>query len=269
MIEPRVVHYASHPTQGGSTDLSADLYLLAPRRRADLVIWLHAGGFRTGGRAHGNHKRLAATFARNGVASAFIDYRLARPPAVLRPATRAALRALRVEAKAVGEEMHPTFIGPRALAVVEDCVAFLNFIHENRAEYGLGGRYILAGSSAGAISALNVLYLPEALGLTRPPIATVLSFSGGFAYPRYLHPTGARILAINAPGDERVPVSSIRRFAELTPDPVLLIESDAQAHGTTRVSKADTLTASIERCVAFHRAENPLAIPIPTAAGTG
>lgn len=249
-------------------DLSADLYLLAPRRRADLVVWLHAGGFRTGGRAHGNHTRLAATFARNGVASAFIDYRLARPAAVLRPETKALLPALTADAKAAGEEMSPTFVGPRALAVVEDCVAFLNFIHERHQEFGLGGRFILAGSSAGAISVLNTLYLPKALGLTRPPVATVLCFSGGFAYPSYVHETGARILALNAPGDERVPISSIRRLARLAPDPILLIESDAQAHGTTRISKADTLSASIERCVAFHRAEDPLALPIPDFEGT-
>ena len=153
------------------------------------------------------------------------------------------------------------------MAVVEDCVAFLNFVYDRRKEYGLGGRIILAGSSAGAISALNVLYLPEALGLSRPSIATVLSFSGGFAYPSYIRPTGARILAINAPGDQRVPISSIRRLARMTPDPIRLVESDEQAHGTTRISKAERFSASIERCIAFDRAEDPLAFPISVDEG--
>lgn len=269
-IEPVTIPYATHPTRRGEAALCADLYLPPDRDRpADLVTWLHSGGFRTGSRRHRNHARIAAEFARHGIAAAFIDYRLARPPAVLRRRTAAALASLVAEAEAAGEEMHPTFYGPRALAVVEDCCAFLAHAATLADRFGLSGRMLLAGSSAGAISALNTLYLPATLGLDRPPVATVLAFSGGFAYPSRVKATGARILALHSPGDTRVPVSSIRRLAAHTPDPMLLVEAEAQRHGEPTLHPAEPLAEAVARLVAFDRAEAPLTLPFaaPQEAG--
>lgn len=263
-IEPVTFPYATHPTRRGERELCADLYRPAGDDPADLLTWLHSGGFRTGSRQHRKHALIAAELARHGIATAFIDYRLARPPAVLRSETAARLYALVAEAEAAGEEMHPTFYGVRALAVVEDCCAFLAHAAAHAAEYGLSGRMLLGGSSAGAISALNTLYLPGHLGLERPGIATVFAFSGGFAYPGRLAPTGARILAVHAPGDARVPVSSIRRLAAHTPDPMLLVEAEDQRHGELTLRPGETLAAAVARLVAFDRAPDPLALPFAT-----
>lgn len=269
-IEPVTIPYATHPTRRGEAALYADLCLPPDRDRpADLLTWLHSGGFRTGSRQHRNHARIAAEFARHGYATAFIDYRLARPPAVLRRRTAAALGPLVAEAEAAGEEMHPTFYGPRALAVVEDCCAFLSLAATRGADLGLSGRMLLAGSSAGAISALNTLYLPAVLGLDRPPVATVLAFSGGFAYPSRLAATGARILALHAPGDARVPVTSIRRLAARTPDPMLLIEAEAQRHGEPTLHPGEPLAEAVARLVAFDRAAEPLTLPFATPQEAG
>ena len=257
MVEPVTIRYAVHPTLRGERELLADLYLPATGRPADLLTWMHSGGFRTGSRQHRNHARIAAEFARHGYATAFIDYRLARPPAVLRPQTESALPALEADAIAAGEEMHPTFYGRRALAVVEDCCAFLTHAAGAAESYGLSGRMLLGGSSAGAISALNTAYLPPVLGLSRPAIATVFAFSGGFAYPGHLAPSGARILAQHAPGDVRVPVSSIRRLAAISPDPLILIEDEAQGHGEPQRNPGETLAAAVDRLVDFDRAAAP------------
>lgn len=249
--------YASHPTQQGLQVLEADLYLPERDRPTDLITWMHSGGFRSGTRAHRSHAKIARIFGRHGYAMAFIDYRLARPGAVLRPESEAKLPALVADAEAAGEEMHPTFYGPRALAVVEDCCAFLRFASERAAEFNLSGRMILGGSSAGAISALNTLYLAGPLELERPAIAAVLAFSGGFAYPSFLTPTGARIIAQHSPRDQRVPVSSIRRFAERSPDEVRLTIEEKNEHGALPLTPDESLRDAIRRIVDFDREAAP------------
>ena len=63
----------------------------------------------------------------------------------------------------------------------------------------------------------------------------VLSFSGGFAYPSYIRPTGARILAINAPGDQRVPISQYellkKNLEKAGRPPEVTIVEDKEGHG--------------------------------------
>lgn len=254
--------YAEHPLVTGPRPLLAEVYLPDGPGPFPLVTWMHSGGFRTGTRLHRNHTRLAAAFNEAGYAAAFIDYRLARPPAVLRPASLDALDALIADARAAGEEMPDSFYGARPLAVVEDCCAFLRYAVAHRDLWRLSGRLIVAGSSAGAISALNTLYLPGVLGLEAPPIATVLAFSGGFAYPGHLRATGARILALHNPADRRVPISSIRRLSDLCPDPIRLIESDRNAHGDPQLTPAEPLPRAVARCLAFDRADDPLAVDL-------
>ena len=263
MAEKQTVTYAEQPHRKGFRALEADLWLPEGPGPFPLLTWMHSGGFRTGSRMHPAHDRIAAEFMRHGYAMAFIDYRLARPVAVLGPRTEAALPDLLAEAEAAGETMNETFLGARPMAVVEDCCAFLAYAQAHAADLRLSGRWLLGGSSAGAISALNVLWLAKSLGLVRPRIETVFAFSGGFAYPPRLHQTGARILAVHNPADDRVPVSSIRRLAGMVPDPMVLIESDFQAHGDLTLGPAETLAAAVDRCVAFDRAEDPLALRLP------
>ncbi|MFZ5709602.1 MAG: hypothetical protein ACOY4T_07955 [Pseudomonadota bacterium] len=256
MAAATTLTYATHPTRKGARALEADLYLPDGTGPFDLMVWMHSGGFRSGSRQHRNHALIAAEFGKAGIASAFIDYRLARPPAILRPATEAALPALVADAAAAGEEMAESFLGARPLAVVEDACAFLALAEARRSDWRLSGTYLLAGSSAGAISALNALWLPPALSLARPPVATVFSFSGGFGYPSFRRPTGAKVLALHGPGDRRVPVSSIRRVAAATgpgDDPVTLIEDARNDHGDLRLTPGETLAAAVARAAAFHR----------------
>jgi acetyl esterase/lipase len=261
MTSPLVLTYAEHPTRKGPRALQANLFLPVTANPAPLVVWMHSGGFRSGSREHPVHARMAEAFAGHGYAIAFIDYRLARPPAILTPSVEDALPALIAEAEANGSEMHETFYGPRPLGVVEDCCAFLRLAADKARDWNLSGRFLLGGSSAGAISALNTLYLPARLGLTRPAVSTVLAFSGGYAYARPAA-SGARILALNNPADERVPIASIRRLAAACPDPCLLVESDAQDHGALTLDPSEPLAEAVARCVAFDQAADPLALDI-------
>lgn len=260
------VTYATHPIWKGERALLADIYLPDTTAKADLLVWLHSGGFRTGSRTHRNHARIAAEFAKHGYACAFIDYRLARPPAVLSRRTKKYLPALVTDAQNAGETMPESYFGPRALAVVEDCCAFLMHAVVNHLNWGLTGRFLLGGSSVGAVSALNVLYLPHHLSLKRPPIATVLAYSGGFAYPSFLWPTGARILAQSSPSDDHIPISSIRRLKwslhDLQGDICLQIENDAQPHDDIRLFPQERLSAAVQRAVLFDRSPDPLSLSV-------
>lgn len=263
MVRTVTVTYATARTIKGDHPLMADV-TLPDGPPSDLMVWMHSGGFRTGSRLHRNHAVIARRFALHGIATAFIDYRLARPPAVLGDTTAAMLPALQADATAAGEEMTDSFWGPRPLAVVEDACAFLQHAERQTKAWNISGKFILAGSSAGAISALNTLWLPAYLGLTRPQITTVFAFSGGFAYPSFRHPTGARILALHNPTDARVPISSIRRLAARTTnsdDPVTLIEDSQNNHGDLRVTPQEPVRAAVARLTAFHRAVAP-AMPI-------
>lgn len=246
--------YADGPTKKGVRELEVDIFQPEMEGPFDLLVWMHSGGFRSGSRTHRAHTQLAEAFGTHGIATAFIDYRLARPKAVLTDAVAGRVDQLIAEAVASGEEMTETFYGPRPLAVVEDCCAFLRRAEEWADELRLSSRYLLGGSSSGAISALNTLYLAGPLGLERPEISTILSFSGGFAYTPSLHPTGARIMAMHNAADEKVPISSIRRLAQTTLDPMVLIESEESRHGDLRVASEESLENAVARCVAFDQA---------------
>lgn len=251
MTTGEMLSYAVHVDRRGAVPLSALFFRAEGTAPAPLVVWMHSGGFRTGRIDHPNHPRIAEEFARRGYASAFVQYRLARPPAILQPLTEARLAALVADARAAREEMTESFWQERPLAVVEDCCAFLNYAEAQRAELGLSGDYVLAGSSAGAISALNTLYLPRYLGLIRPHVRTVIAFSGAFAYPSFVWQTGARILAVHSPGDGQVPISSIRRLAEVVEDEMILIDCDVQTHGDLRLEPGESMATAVERCIRF------------------
>jgi hypothetical protein len=262
MVRTVSVTYATSPTVRGDRTLMADL-TLPDQGPSDLIVWMHSGGFRTGSRDHRSHQVIARQFAQHGLATAVIDYRLARPPAVLQPGSQSMLPALQADAKAAGVDM-PESWGARPLAVVEDVCAFLAHAATQGKAWNLSGRYLLGGSSAGAISALNTLWLPRFLGLACPPITTVLAYSGGFAYPSFRHVTGARIYALHNPGDTRVPISSIRRLAAtggVGDDPVTLIEDARSSHGDFRITPEEPVRDAIARAVAFHRATEPDARP--------
>lgn len=249
------VVYATQPTKRGPLDVQADLYLPQATGPRPVAVWLHAGGFWTGSRRNRMHAAIAAAFARHGYATVVPDYRLQKPNGILRLETRRRLPALFADAEACGEEMQPLFWRHAAMAVLDDMGALFDWLAANRAALRLGETVLLAGSSAGGISALNAAYLLERVGFARPPLSSVAVMSGGFAYPSFAAGAAVRVLALHNPADEQVPVSSIRRLAALRSDTVTLIESGAMAHGALTLDPAETLEDGVARLVRFDRGE--------------
>jgi acetyl esterase/lipase len=199
------------------------------------------------------HAAIAAAFARHGYATLVPDYRLQKPNGLLRQETRRRMPEFFAEAEACGEEMQPLFWRHAAMAVLDDMGAFFDWLATHRERFGLAENALLAGSSAGGITALNAAYLLDRVGFAAPLLSSVAVLSGGFAYPSFAVAQSTRVLAMHNPSDVQVPVSSIRRLAALRPDTVMLIESDTMIHGEVTLGPSESLQMGVERLVRFDR----------------
>lgn len=245
--------YATQPTKQGPVALHLDLYLPPSAGPVPVAIWLHAGGFWTGTRRNRMHAAIAAAFARHGYATLVPDYRLQKPNGLLRLETRRCLPAFFADAEACGEEMQPLFWRHAAMAVLDDMGELFGWLSMHRNELGLAENVLLAGSSAGGITALNTAYLLDHVGFPPAPLSSVAVLSGGFAYPSFAGTATTRILALHNPSDVQVPVSSIRRLAAQRPDTVTLVESEYMVHGALTLVPGEALEAGVDRLVRFDR----------------
>jgi acetyl esterase/lipase len=160
-----VVYGSAVKQDGTAISLYADVY----RPTGDtstarpLVIWIHGGSFRSGSRTSAELVDLANTFARKGYVGASISYRLS----------------------ANGCAVVDAACGESIVDATEDAQAAVRFFRDNAATYGIDpGRIAVWGTSAGAITALNVGYRASVPGNSGTPgvsseVLAAVSFSGG------------------------------------------------------------------------------------------
>jgi acetyl esterase/lipase len=117
--------------QAGRTVLRLDVYRSGktPKANAPLIIWVHGGGFTSGGRA--DLFQYAQDFAERGYLSAAVDYRLSGKAVDAQHDTQAAVRFFRKRAKDFGIDQR---------------------------------KIVVAGYSAGAQAALRVAFRSEDAG---------------------------------------------------------------------------------------------------------
>ena len=147
------VTYGSAVDQHGTTiALKLDLY----RPVGDTVVgrpaivWVHGGGFSSGDKTSPELVDEATTFAQKGYVTVSINYRLAAGCS----ATALDLASCRT---AISNAMH-------------DAQAAVRFVRANASSYGVDrGRIAIGGSSAGAITALNVGDNPDDPGTSGNP----------------------------------------------------------------------------------------------------
>ena len=118
MSEP-ITSYATYATQktaDGRKDLQVKFFHPA---EADgplpLLVWVHAGGFRTGDIESNGHTRIARNFAKHGYACAFVEYRLRASAEDLDAKTQALLPDLIKDAQTHSANVNPDFIGAREI----------------------------------------------------------------------------------------------------------------------------------------------------------
>ncbi len=262
LVRDHTVKYARMPGAGGVTHLHARL-ILPPDCDAPhpLLIWFHSGGFRTGSIEHTAHGNIGTLFAQRGIATAFVQYRLKTPREALSRQTQSLFDDLQEDVDTYDFRLNPFFTGPAGLAPMEDGFVFFQWLGQHGAKYGLANRLMLGGSSAGAITALNLLFLPRHLGITLPRISSAFVMSGAFAYPSFYEAVPTRILMQHSPQDTRVSITSIRHFSVMARTHSSLLEHPLNVHGDLRLTRAETREAAIDRLIRFDQGQD-LSSPI-------
>jgi acetyl esterase/lipase len=190
------VAYGSAPNATGQLQtLTLDVYRPTGDTvtRRPLIIWVHGGSFRAGSKTSAEIVDEATTFARKGYVTASINYRLSSS-------------------------------GCGGSAPVAECVAAINRAREDaqaavrffRARAGTYGvdanRIAIGGSSAGAITALNVGYQPNNPGNSGNPgyssaVGAAVSLSGAVIFTGEVGPGDAPALLFHGTSDGLVPHS--------------------------------------------------------------
>jgi acetyl esterase/lipase len=152
------------------------------------IVWVHGGSFAFGNKSSPEIVDEANTFARKGYVSVAINYRL--NPGGCITVTVACITAI-VDAK-------------------HDAQAAVRYLRANAASLGIDtNRIAIAGTSAGAITALNVGYGPEDVGDSGNPgfsstVRAAVSLSGA-ALTTTPNPGEAKALLFHGTADTLVP----------------------------------------------------------------
>jgi pimeloyl-ACP methyl ester carboxylesterase len=156
------------------------------------IVWVHGGSFRAGSKSSGEIVDQANVFARKGYVNVAINYRLSSvgcvpgaPPAVC--------------TGAITNAKH-------------DAQAAVRYLRANAASLGIDPALIaIAGTSAGAITAINVGYSPDEVGSSGNPgfpsdVRAAVSLSGA-ALTTAPNPGEASVLLFHGTNDPLVPYS--------------------------------------------------------------
>lgn len=154
---------------GAPVDLALDLREPAgdtsPARPA--IVWVHGGSFSTGSRTSPELVDQGTVFARKGYVNASISYRLTPGGCLAANPTESCVQAIE--------------------RAQHDAQAAVRFLRANAATYRIDPeRIAIAGTSAGAITAINVGFGPDDPGTSGNPgyssaVKAAVSFSGAQA----------------------------------------------------------------------------------------
>ncbi len=172
------VTYGSAVDQLGQTvTLTLDVY----RPSGDTItsrpaiVWVHGGSFSSGDKTSPELVDEATTFAKKGYVNASINYRLSPDGCSAAAPTASCVTAI--------------------IDAMHDAQAAVRFLRANATPYGVdGNRIAIGGTSAGAITALDVGYNPDDPGTSGNP-----GFSSAVGGAVSL--SGARILGTANAGD--------------------------------------------------------------------
>jgi acetyl esterase/lipase len=163
------VSYGSAVDQQGTTvDLKLDVYRPAgdTNTKRPAIVWVHGGGFSGGDKTSGEIVAEATDMAKKGYVNVSINYRL-YPPGCSASSGGSQVGCV----QAIIDAQH-------------DAQAAVRFLRKNAATYGVDtNRLAIGGSSAGAITALNVGANAEDPGTSGNPgfssaVKGALSLSG-------------------------------------------------------------------------------------------
>jgi alpha-beta hydrolase superfamily lysophospholipase len=175
VVTPDVVYGQGEVNGGGtSADLLLDLYVpdVDGQDTFPLVVTIHGGGFNGGSKDATTF--VSEQFAQRGYIVASIDYRVTGDAPV--PTSRV---------EPIYDDLgrpDASTIPNAVVAAMDDTMTALDFLHVRPDVEP--SQTVLWGNSAGAITAMFVGYGMDDFDIERPPVAAVISNSGGFVGQR-------------------------------------------------------------------------------------
>jgi acetyl esterase/lipase len=154
-----VVYRQTVDYRGNPVELALDIYRPAGDTATDrpAIVWLYGGWFAFGDKRDDYIVRFATESARRGYVGVAVNYRV-RP------------------------DLDTTNLGEIYLAMLDahdDAVAAVQWLAAHASEYGIDPEAIAAsGWSAGAVTSLNLAYMPGTRGPETSPIAAALPVAG-------------------------------------------------------------------------------------------
>lgn len=244
------VPYTDVRQDGNAVRLRCSLYLPRPSdARPPLFVWFHGGAFKFGNHRQKMSQRLGRRLAKSGIAFASVQYRLRGTFADLTQET-----ALKVEHHQTFKSnlIRPGLCEFRSLVALQDGVGFLAWASSEADRFGWSEKRILGGTSAGGITAFNIVFGATNIGLSVPEIHGVFACSGGFNYPALVHPRpNFRALALHNPLDDRVSIKGVRMLRQKLDDRMELLESESHIHGHCELNPGEPRFKTFKRITDF------------------
>ncbi len=216
------------------------------------MVMLHSGGFRGAHREKLAHQRLAEDCLELGYALAVPDYRVKTDNPAINEISVKLEPILKKEFKKQNLEAQNTFTGALPLAALEDAHRFLNWYKDNYDKLGLEEQVLLAGSSAGAITVMNVLYLSSEYNFDLKQIQSCFAASGAFYYDPKRAISSIPVLVYHGPNDDKIRWDSACSLSEKKGSGITLKTHTRYVHGRPKLSRIETVKDGLTRIFEFH-----------------
>lgn len=207
------VQYGTGATASGDMPLYLDIYSSgaacdAPR---PTVMFVHGGGFQNGNKTGSNAPALAEAIVARGMNFVSIQYRLAGDL----PLVSAEFKPLEASQR---EAAHwfpaPRYVG--FVAAVEDTVRAMRWLEAKGAGHCVDvNKLALAGSSAGAMTVMNVAYRLDEFAIERPEPLAVVDFWGEMWNYEHIDGDEAPLLILHGSDDEIVGIHNAEKIHAL------------------------------------------------------
>lgn len=197
------IQYGLGATANGDVPLLLDLYQPEANCAANrpTVLFVHGGGFTGGDKVSGNAIFRAEQMNARGFNFVSINYRL--DPDDPLPSAEYVAVVDDVIADGFGDPNEPRL--DAIAAAFEDTVSALNFLRDNEDTYCADtSRVAYWGSSAGAVTVLQIAYGLNQFGIDRPEPSVVIDYWGALFRPSDLEVGEAPFLVIHGTEDNTV-----------------------------------------------------------------